>query len=60
VPTAELYLMLRAVRCGFARRFKEEIEAVEKLYLNELMSTADAEAGLAAFIEKRKPVWSDA
>jgi len=57
---SSLRLSLRAVRCGFARRFKEEIETVEKLYLDELMSTADAEEGLTAFIEKRKPVWSDA
>jgi cyclohexa-1,5-dienecarbonyl-CoA hydratase len=57
---SSLRLALRAVRYGFARRFNEEIEAVEKLYLDELMSTADAEEGLAAFIGKRKPVWSDA
>lgn len=30
---------------------------VEKLYLEELMSAADAHEGLAAFMEKRAPVW---
>jgi cyclohexa-1,5-dienecarbonyl-CoA hydratase len=33
------------------------LPAVEKLYLNELMSTADAHEGLAAFMEKRAPAW---
>ncbi len=28
--------------------------------LEELMSTADAQEGLTAFVEKRKPSWSDA
>lgn len=31
---------------------------MEDLYLNELMNTADAVEGIAAFREKRPPVWS--
>jgi cyclohexa-1,5-dienecarbonyl-CoA hydratase len=30
---------------------------IERIYLQELMNTADAHEGLAAFMEKRKPVW---
>ena len=30
---------------------------VERLYLEELMATSDANEGLNAFIEKRKPVF---
>jgi cyclohexa-1,5-dienecarbonyl-CoA hydratase len=30
---------------------------MEKLYLDELMSTQDAQEGLAAFMEKRAPMW---
>jgi enoyl-CoA hydratase/carnithine racemase len=30
---------------------------VEKLYLEELMSTQDAHEGVASFIEKRAPAW---
>ncbi len=34
-------------------------EAIERLYLNDLMSLEDAEEGLKAFLEKRKPAWKD-
>jgi enoyl-CoA hydratase/carnithine racemase len=33
--------------------------AVEELYLGPLMDTEDAHEGLAAFMEKRAPVWKD-
>ena len=48
---------VRAARTGFAERFRREIAAVEALYLQELMNTADANEGLQAFLEKRKPEW---
>ncbi|MBI3733625.1 MAG: enoyl-CoA hydratase, partial [Chloroflexi bacterium] len=32
---------------------------IERIYLDELMPMADANEGLAAFIEKRKPVWQE-
>jgi cyclohexa-1,5-dienecarbonyl-CoA hydratase len=35
------------------------IAKVERIYLDELMRTEDAQEGLAAFLEKRKPVWKD-
>jgi enoyl-CoA hydratase/carnithine racemase len=34
-----------------------KLSAMEKLYLEELMSTQDAHEGVASFIEKRAPVW---
>ncbi len=33
------------------------LKRIEDIYLKELMKTADAEEGLKAFMEKRKPVW---
>jgi cyclohexa-1,5-dienecarbonyl-CoA hydratase len=56
---SSLRLAVRALRAGFARRFREDLAEVERLYLEELMSTTDANEGLAAFLEKRRPSWSD-
>ena len=33
------------------------LERLENFYLNELMKTDDAQEGVRAFMEKRKPVW---
>ena len=48
----------RAFRLAQNADFYERLAAVEHLYLDELMQTSDANEGLNAFIEKRKPVWS--
>src|SRR3989442_1511429 len=48
----------RAFRLAQSADFNERLAAVERLYLEELMKTRDANEGLQAFIEKRKPVWS--
>ncbi len=37
--------------------FEERLARVERMYLEELMKSEDANEGLAAFIEKRKAVW---
>lgn len=39
--------------------FREALKKTEKIYLKELMSTLDANEGLAAFLEKRAPVWKN-
>ena len=54
---AVLRLTKRAVRLGSSAPFGEGLKAVEELYLGPLMTTADAHEGLAAFLEKRAPVW---
>lgn len=46
-----------AARIGFAERLAQRIAAVEKLYLDGLMSTRDAVEGLEAFIAKRPAKW---
>ncbi len=57
LSAAALRVCKRALRSGTAGW--EGLPAMEKLYLDELMSTHDAPEGLAAFLEKRVPVWSD-
>jgi cyclohexa-1,5-dienecarbonyl-CoA hydratase len=56
---AVLRLTKRAVRLGSVGSFADGLAAVEELYLGPLMSTEDANEGLAAFMEKRAPVWKD-
>ncbi|HVO92327.1 MAG TPA: cyclohexa-1,5-dienecarbonyl-CoA hydratase [Terriglobales bacterium] len=48
---------VKAARLDYVRRIKDKISAVEKLYLDKLMVTHDAVAGLEAFIAKRAPQW---
>lgn len=47
----------KAVKAGLNKGFVEGLKAIDNIYLNELMATADAREGLSAFMEKRKPVW---
>lgn len=47
----------RAVREAEGKPFNAALDTVESIYLKELMITDDAKEGLAAFLEKRKPVW---
>lgn len=56
---AALALCKRAMRFADLP-FSEALAAVERLYLEDLMATADAHEGLTAFLEKRKPVWRNA
>jgi cyclohexa-1,5-dienecarbonyl-CoA hydratase len=59
LSSAVLRLTKQAVRLGSAGDFAEGLAAVEELYLGPLMATEDAHEGLAAFMEKRSPVWKD-
>jgi cyclohexa-1,5-dienecarbonyl-CoA hydratase len=49
----------RAVRLATLHRYRALIPVLEKQYLMDLMSTRDANEGIRAFIEKRKPTWSN-
>jgi len=44
---------------GATQNYKESIKKIEDIYLNELMKTSDANEGLAAFMEKRQPIWKN-
>src|SRR6202521_2044624 len=37
--------------------FAKQLDEVERVYLSGLMKTHDAQEGIRAFLEKRKPVW---
>lgn len=50
----------RAARFEFMARFEATIAALERSYLDELMTTADAVEGISAFLDKRDPKWSHA
>lgn len=54
---SSLRLAVKAARLDYVARVREKIRAVERLYLDELMATHDAVAGLEAFIAKRSPQW---
>lgn len=57
---ASLRHAVRAVRHDLAARFRADIGAQERLYLDELMKTTDAVEGIRAFLEKRPPRWRNA
>ena len=49
----------RGIRLGLETSFQEGLERIEKIYMEELMSTEDAHEGLNAFLNKRNPVWKN-
>jgi len=56
---AALGYALQAARGAMLPEVKRRLAEVEKLYLEGLMKTHDANEGLAAFLEKRAPKWQN-
>jgi enoyl-CoA hydratase/carnithine racemase len=54
---ASLGLALAASRGAMIRDARHRLAEVERLYLDRLMATRDANEGLVAFLAKRKPNW---
>lgn len=54
---AALVSTRRVIRETTGKPFGAALDTAENIYLKELMATDDAKEGLAAFLEKRKPVW---
>lgn len=52
-------LTKKAFKAGLTDDLAQGLKSIEKVYLEELMKTQDAEEGLRAFLEKRKPVWKE-
>ena len=44
---------------GLGVDLEASLQVIEKIYLDELMPTADAQEGLKAFLEKRRPEWKN-
>jgi cyclohexa-1,5-dienecarbonyl-CoA hydratase len=57
---AALALARRALRQGGFGGFGEGLSRAEAIYCEQLLATHDAEEGVRAFLEKRKPKWQDA
>ena len=54
---SSLRYAVKAARFDYIARVRNKIRSVERLYLEELMATHDAVAGLEAFVAKRPPQW---
>ena len=54
---AALAHAMQAVRAPRLAALRDELARVERLYLQSLMKTRDANEGLAAFLAKRSPTW---
>ena len=49
----------KTIKAGLIDDFEPSLKIIEDIYLNELMKTDDAQEGLKAFLEKRKPEWKN-
>ncbi|HEX6285419.1 MAG TPA: enoyl-CoA hydratase-related protein [Pyrinomonadaceae bacterium] len=54
---ASLQFTRQSLDLGRGRSLDAALSEQENIYLHELMKTADANEGIKAFMEKRKPVW---
>lgn len=59
LSAASLEMTRKALDLGRGQSINSALAEVENIYLYELMKTKDANEGIKAFVEKRKPVWSD-
>jgi cyclohexa-1,5-dienecarbonyl-CoA hydratase len=50
---------VKASRVRLGAQLTHELAEIERIYLQELMSTHDATEGITSFLEKRKPVWKN-
>jgi cyclohexa-1,5-dienecarbonyl-CoA hydratase len=54
---AALFVTKKAIYAWDSIHFDKGLARAEKVYLEELMQTEDAQEGVAAFLEKRVPKW---
>jgi cyclohexa-1,5-dienecarbonyl-CoA hydratase len=56
---SSLKMAVRAARHGFNEDLLARLDKLERLYLDELMATHDANEGIASFLERRSPAWKN-
>jgi cyclohexa-1,5-dienecarbonyl-CoA hydratase len=56
---AALRYATAAVRLSLRQHVRAVLPELEQLYLKDLMQTHDAAEGIAAFLDKRAPKWTD-
>lgn len=56
---SSLRYVVRASRTTFNHLLRKMLPDVETMYINQLMSTEDANEGINSFLEKRKPEWKN-
>ncbi len=54
---SSLSFAVRAVRAKFYHVLGNFLPQLEQMYVSRLMNTRDANEGIAAFLEKRQPLW---
>jgi cyclohexa-1,5-dienecarbonyl-CoA hydratase len=54
-----LRFAVKASRAKFNHLLMNFLPQLESMYVNQLMETPDANEGITAFLEKRKPFWGD-
>lgn len=59
LPTLSVRMAWRAARMPHLRAVRDELPALEHLYLEQLMAHPDATEGIRAFVERRTPRWSE-
>ena len=57
--TIALQFSVKSSRFEMHRAFLRNVSQIEKLYVEELMETEDANEGISAFMEKRAAVWKN-
>ena len=55
---SSLAMTKKAVYAWDAAHFDKGLARAEKIYLEELLKTTDAQEGIRAFVEKRAPKWA--